>query len=219
VAIQLSGEEIEYRTTKCGRYGHAEISFRCDRAIPKIEAEHLIAFLEESVAEGATYDFGANVVFGFSILYVGGSDERRLREPDFQSIPIAFVDALTRTFQIQIEQRRVAEVCSPELKPDPPKLINGAFVCSDFWDAKGAVIFRQPPTGNFSGWCCGCTNKNHDHVNRDNIKEATIYEIAVRKPELIKFLGLPTGVRVSIGSDEAVFTYEGKRRPVAMSEL
>jgi hypothetical protein len=153
------------------------------------------------------------------ILNVGGGEERRLREPDFQSIPIAFVDSLTRTFQIQIEQRRVAEACSPELIADPPKLINSAFVCGEFWDADGAVLFRQTPSANFSGWACGCNDASHDHAARENIHESTIYELALRRPELVKFLGLPAGVRVSIDGEEVVFTYQDKRRPVPLSQL
>src|SRR5262245_53933273 len=89
-------------TTRCSEAGHAEFRFSVDEAVV-IEPD--ITFFREAlerwVLDGERFNDGETMQFGWSTLMVRLAEDGRLSlcEPDFQSMPIKWVETVTATLQ------------------------------------------------------------------------------------------------------------------------
>jgi hypothetical protein len=197
-------------TQYCNKHGHPEFSVICDEAeiyVPRVK--WLLEWLEGEVARGKRFLPEQTVQVGWSLLKVKRRDDGTLGllEPDFKSMPASFSDNVSITLLHLLLQKSVNESLGLENEMLLSSLQHSAIVCTDFGTTKGVTLSRTNPTGNDSGWFCGCDNGEHDHQSVENLRRISLYEAAVALDDrIIPYLALPAGILISlVGSHPRFF--------------
>jgi hypothetical protein len=162
----------------------------------------LIQWIEREVAGGRRFLPEQTVQLGWALLEIRQRTDGTLAlfEPDFQSMPVRFVDSVSNTLLHLLLQKSVAESLGVVDDLAIPPLQHSAIVCSKFGSTGGFIMSRVTPVATDSGWFCGCDNETHDHQSPDTLRRISLYEAAVRQnARIIPFLGLPPGIFVGFG--------------------
>jgi hypothetical protein len=194
-------DEQEHRTTGCSELGHPEFSFACAPGVPPVWTEWLARLLEEKVRDGERFEDGEDMQVGFMLVLFKQHEDGSLRvlEPDMESLPTVFIDSVTRTLTTCMLQKYVVESCMDGSRLSPPTLRDSAIVCNRFAGARHLSLVRSAPKGKDSGWFIGCQDESHDHNAISNLVELSLYELALRRPDLVQYLGLPREAMVLVG--------------------
>jgi hypothetical protein len=201
-------------TQQCQKFGQAEISV-CyeDSSFMQSNVRWLLQWIESEVASGRRFLPEQTVQVGWSLLQIRLRDDGALSlfEPDFESMPVKFVDGVSRTLMDLFIQKSVAESLGLEEKLDFPSLRQSAIVCTEFGAKHGFVMSRAQPEENDSGWFFGCDNPEHDHQQLEVLQRVSVYEAAVRmEPRIIPFLALPQGAFVGFGAGIPYFSVDDR---------
>lgn len=145
-------------TKTCRSHGHPEIRVACEEVFQE-DAALLLQGFEQEVAHGVVYKDGETIQIGWMIcrfaLLTDGTLE--LREPDFTSFPIQFVDTVSRTFAHVVGQREAhASVgLAWDTTPAQNSICDSALICDRVFSAEAFMMVREVPKGNDSGWFLG----------------------------------------------------------------
>jgi hypothetical protein len=205
-------------TTKtCGKYGEPEFSVPVVENYLAQQLESFFAWLESEVATGKRFLPDQTVQVGWSQLKIFQRDDGTLGllEPDFKSMPMVFVDSVSKTLEHTLEQKSVVESLGLEARLDLPLLTKSATMCTNFGTTPEILLSRTSPMGFDSGWFFGCAKTEHDHQSGDNFRRLSLYEAAVRLDErIIPYLGLPSGVEILIKNEVPRFSFRNKEIPI-----
>jgi hypothetical protein len=179
--------------------------------------ESLLGWIEEEVAGGRRFLPEQTVQVGWAALQIRQRADGTLAlfEPDFQSMPIRFVDSVSNTMLHMLLHKWVAESLGLAEELAIPSLQESAVICSDFGSTDGFIMSRLTPQGADSGWFFGCNNETHDHQTVDTLQRISLYEAAVRKDDrIIPFLGLPPDTLIAFR--EAVPSFFGGEKELTI---
>jgi hypothetical protein len=130
-----------------------------------------------------------------------------LFEPDFESMPVRFVDGVSNTLLHLLLQKSVAESLGLDGELVAPSLRDSAIVCTEFGSAASFVMSRATPKAADSGWFLGCDNPAHDHQSPDCLRRVSLYEAVTRHADrTIPFLALPPDSFVGFGGAVPYFS-------------
>src|SRR5439155_18088238 len=132
-------------TQKCREHGHLEISVECEDASALSPSLHwFLGWLESEVAGGRRFLPEQTVQVGWSVLEIRQRNDGTvaLFEPDFQSMPVRFVDGVSNTLLHLFLQKSVAESLGLVGELAPPSLRDSAIVCTEFGSTEGFVMSR-----------------------------------------------------------------------------
>jgi hypothetical protein len=185
-------------TQKCRAHGHLEISVECEDT-PSLSSslQWFLTWIENEVAGGRRFLPEQTVQVGWSLLEIRQRPDGTLGlfEPDFQSMPLRFVDHVSNTLLHLFLQKSVAESLGLEAELALPSLQQSAIVCSDFGKSGGFILSRASPKDRDSGWFFGCDSTEHDHDSADALRRVSLYEAAaLLDSRTIPFLGLPPDI-------------------------
>jgi hypothetical protein len=185
--------DVELRTTQCSQHGQPEISFSCDETLASIGGDILLRYFEKSAASGSVFKAGQTVQFGFMLLELRAHADGTLRvyEPDLKSFPLAYVDSVSRTLLISAKQKYVCESFSPPEEMILPRLQDSVILCNRMERQLAYFFSRSEPGDSDSGWFLGCMDESHDHSDAGQLRKCSLYEAAVKFPDLIQFSALP----------------------------
>ncbi len=190
------------RTTTCGRYGHPEFRIAYDPAVVVVadDAEWFLNWLEESVGEGARYKPGQTCQLGWVVTEVRQheSGDLTLWEPDMRSLPVEWSEGVSYTLAHLRVQKDVVESVLEAGDLSFPSMRQSAIICTRLGRNEGAVLERSEPGVADSGWFCGCREEDHDHNEVAELRRVSLYEAAVRVPQVVPYLALPPGVLVGV---------------------
>jgi hypothetical protein len=204
-------------TRKCKEHGQLEISVFCDDGLPLAEnLKWLLEWIESEVAGGRRFLPEQIVQIGWSLLEIRQRTDGTLAlfEPDFQSMPVKFVDSVSNTLRHLLLQKCVAESLGLAEEMTFSSLRDSAIVCAEFGSAEGFVMQRLAPKASNSGWFFGCDSQAHDHQSPDALRRISLYEAAaLRDDRIIPFLALPPDIFVGFGGAVPYFS-RGERELV-----
>ena len=197
-------------TQKCGEHDHLEISVQCEDA-PALSSSlrWFLGWLENEVAGGRRFLPDQTVQVGWSLLEIRQRTDGTLAlfEPDFQSMPVKFVDSVSNTLLHLFLQKSVAESLGLGEELALPSLRDSAIVCTEFGSTEGFVMSRVTPKAADSGWFFGCDSDAHDHQSPHCLRRVSLYETATRHDaRTIPFLALPPGSFVGFGGAVPYFS-------------
>jgi hypothetical protein len=135
-------------TGNCSKHGHPEFTLICDdESVFESQMKWLLDWLEEEVLHGKQFLPDQTVQVGWSLLEVKRRTDETLAlfEPDFKSMPIIFVDNVSRTLSHLLIQKSVNESLGLENEICFPWLLHSAIVCTDFRAGKGLHMSRVKP--------------------------------------------------------------------------
>ena len=183
-----------YITRDLSSYGNREFSLHYESALT-IDVEIIVNILRTRVSTSGPLTPGDSIQIGCSLCRViDRGDYLGLEEPSFQSDPMQWVDSVDATARHLSLQRAAAESCNLEDDLSFPAITHTAFVCSSIDSADGIFMDRVKPLSDTdSGWFVACSDQNHDHDSSENLQKSSLYELSLRKPGVIPFLGFPVG--------------------------
>jgi len=188
-------EAKEYQTHSNIKYGHPEIVVRVsDSAIPEQDIKTILEGFEEEVSKGVKYNVGESLQLGFMLNQFSGLKDGRLilEEPDMKSLPIKFIPSMNYTFKTLRQQKDVVESIETNVDLAFPTLREAISVHKNYKISKAIILERVSPEGSQSGWWV------HDQSdsNPDNYALTSLYQFALDRPDLVKYLALPIGSKV-----------------------
>lgn len=208
-----AGEITEYQTSLGDKLNHPNIVVRVSKAsILSIDVNKILDGFEDEIKNGVKYKAGETIQLGFTLNQFSELEDGRLllEEPDMVSLPIKFVPSMNFTFQTLRNQKDVVESIS-NVNLTFPTLRQAIAVHKDYKVSKAVMLERIAPEDGQSGWWL--------HVQGDSVAEdfslISLYEFAMGRPDLVKFLALPVGakayqidgapIQVSINDVEVMF--------------
>ena len=194
-----------YVTDGCAKFQHPEIMFDVGERIPDVDAEHFKSTLEDMVASGSRFKAGETFQVAWMILKFAEADKGRLKlmEPDMKGMPIQYVDGVNRTLRFMRAQRDTAESFGLVEQMKLTTLVDVILVPADPGKIGIAQLHREPPEGQMSGWFLLEAGQDPP-----DFRPMSMYELALSRPDLVKFFALPPGVDVIVNTTGEVGLYQ-----------
>jgi hypothetical protein len=207
---------MECATRSCGRYGHAEFVVEVGD-VPQVDATWLIGYLEDAVAEGTVFAPGETIQIGWMITRIELAPAGRLTlyEPDLRSLPVRFVPGTAATLRHLRAQRNLADAFGLGDLLQFPSIADSAIACTHYDRGHDWVLSRVEPEvqieGRDCGWFVGCAVDSHDHDDPVSLERISLYQIAMRVPEIVEYLALPPSCEVIVRrGGEPMVAYDGE---------
>ena len=225
-APSASMPRAEFRTTTCGRHGHAEFTLVIDEPLPVPGLETiLVSYFEDNVAGGTVFKAGETVQFGWAMLRLIQRSDGTLgvEEVDRRSGG-RWCERVGNTLMETWVQQQVA--LSVGAEPEFPRQGQSAIVCTNLVPgADDYMMSRSEPTApDDSGWFIGCCDDDHDHNTLENLSKGGLLAVGRTLPFLVQFFALPfetnLHVAASAGRPSPTIYIDGQpRTPRADSYL
>jgi hypothetical protein len=192
-------------------YGHPDIIVRVDPRWCGL-ADWLPNYFAEEVRRGVTFAAGQTVQVGWSLLKLSARDDGNLSafEPDFESMPIHWVEGVDHTVRSLAAQRALCDDCAVE--PSFPSIVQPLSAPEILPAGDQLTMVRSEAQANHSGWTF--------HGRTDaGLRLLSLYEAAVLNRMIVPFLALPAGTIVERTGDVLAVSVAGKRRTSTSSEI
>lgn len=202
-----STAETTFFTSKCSRFGHPEFQVSVsDEAIPHVDVEVFLASLEQMVASGGKFRPGESLQIGWmrTKLEQGDRGAVRVTEPDMKAIPIMFVDSVNATLKHLRSQKDSVESVLDASSLLFPSLIQSAVVHLNYGQAQRVALERFDPSGMDSGWWLSDLSDVAGSKDASNFTKISLYQLALDRPDLVKFFAFPEGIQVVVDGQVAV---------------
>jgi hypothetical protein len=186
----------EYVTKRCSHFGAREFRFSVDDSqVMRTDVNWFLQTLEDRVAVGERFASDETIQVGWGLLKVRANADNSLQllEPNYTSMPIEWVDSVTKTIAHLRLQKDVVESYFEPDDAEFPSLRHHSLVCSKLQDAERLLMDRTAATVPDSGWFIGCSVANHNHNDPGELECVSLYEAVLRNPRALMFLALPAG--------------------------
>lgn len=178
----------------CHRHAHPELRFSvASTGVPAADVRWLLDYLERSVAAGTRYKPGETLKVGWMLLEIAAAPDGKLAlsEPDMRAIPIVFTPFVDNTLTQLRAQRATVDSVLPAAAPVFPALHQTAIVHRHYKSAKRILLSRAAGKGNDSGWWLSDLDDAEGNRQPQNFLKMSLYQLAVDRPDLVKFFALP----------------------------
>jgi hypothetical protein len=190
-----------YVTSTCNAYGHPEISLRVtDNRVPEEDIHWFLEFLATRVADGVSFQSGESLQVGwmYTVFQLSPSGTLCLTEPDMIAVPIKFIDSVDNTLLDLRIQRDLAASFNPPFEPVFPSLGEGVVVHFNYRSSRKLLLSRFDPVDSNSGWWLTDCEGDDDSQDPTCFTTISLFQLAVDRPDLVKFFALPPGLQVII---------------------
>jgi hypothetical protein len=188
-------------TSKCSQFGHPEFQISVsDQAIPRADVDWFLATLESMVAAGERFKAGETMQIGWMITKIEQGDRGavKLTEPDMKSIPVKFIDSANATVRHLRGQKDSVESVLPASSLQFPSLSQSVVVHVNYRQARRLLLDRSAPKGTDSGWWLSDLSDASGSKDVSHFTKISLYQLALDRPDLIKFFAFPNGVQVVV---------------------
>lgn len=185
-------------TNKCYERKHPEFRLVVDPAVPQVDVDALVLFLEQEVQQGVRFKDGEIIDFGSMCFRVATvEDFLTLEEPDLLEFPISWKLGITAAMKLMRLQKDIAESVGLGDELDFASIRNSLLVGTDLAEGPHTLILdRAVPDGSDSGWFIGTLDSQRDYNDAANLCRISVYEAILNWPCITGFLALPRGCRV-----------------------
>jgi hypothetical protein len=207
-----------YETSRCSEYGQPEFQFRVtNKAIPDVDIQLFLSDLEQLVANGERFKIGETMQIGWMITKLASGPNGRLviTEPDMKAIPIEFVDSLDNTLLHLRVQKDSVESLGKDVALAFPSLRQSIVVHKNYRAARQLTLERvdrkEDDRTDDSGWWLLDQADKAGNQNVDNFMKISLYQLAIDRPDLVKFLAIPRGYIIVV-SPKGVIALKGSNQ-------
>ena len=192
--------QMEIVTTKCSEWGHPEFRLEFDAAIPQVDVDVLVSFLEQSVENGTRYEHGQSIELGSMILWLVAVDGYfNVEEPDLLNVPLTRRVGVTQSLRTLRLHKDIAESVGLGDELDFPSIRHSLTIGTDLSIGVDAfVLERLESQGLDSGWFVGRFESQLDYSEAANLRRVSLYQAILNWPRIAGFLALPTDSRVEM---------------------
>ncbi|MDC8758502.1 hypothetical protein [Janthinobacterium fluminis] len=167
--------------------------------MPGADIQWLLDHLEQRVASGERFAAGEFMQVGWMLLRLDGGADGVLRvaEPDMKSMPIAYIESIDNTLKTMRAQKEMLENLRPPEAPAFPSMRQSVLVDANYKSAESVVMYRIASEVT-SGWFVMDAHGKRDGPDQLNASYISLYQLALDRPDLVKFFALPTGLKVEV---------------------
>jgi hypothetical protein len=197
-------------------YGHPEFQITISNmAVPEVDIAWILSVLEGMVASGAKFEAGETVQIGWMLtkLAQGANGALIVTEPDMKSFPIVFVDSVDATASHLRCQVDSVESFLRKDDAEFPSLLQSVVVHANYKHARRVVFERLDANGSDSGWWLSDLADPLASSDASRFSLVSLYQLAIDRPELIKFFAFPPGLQIVFDGRTGV-TRDGEELPV-----
>lgn len=191
-----------HATTTCHAFGHPEFSVRVSsKHVPDVDIAWLLDFLGQAVARGERFCDGESLQVGWMFTRLQARPDGTLcvTEPDMQSFPLKFVDAVDHTLVHLRSQRDIVASFDPPREPVFPSLREAVVVHVNYKTSEKILLSRFDPDGANSGWwLTDCDGDEDDSQDPTRFTTISLYQLALDRPDLLNLFALPPGLQVVV---------------------
>ena len=200
-----------YVTEGCAKYQHPEIVFDAGDDVPDVDALHFKSMLEGMVAAGSRFKAGQTFQVAWMILRFAEADQGRLtlQEPDMKGMPIQYVNGVTRTLRFMRAQRDTADSFGLAEQMKLTTIMDIILVPEDPDKIQVPQLHRGEPEGPMSGWFLLEAGEDPPEF-----RPMSLYELALSRPNLVKFFALPPGTDVVVAATGEISVF-ANAKPLA----
>jgi hypothetical protein len=193
----------EFITRHCRDYGQPEIRFEVSDKTPAADAEWLLRTLEHMAAQGSRFRAGETIQIGWVVNRLEAAKRKTLRlvEPDMFSSPLTYQPSMSNTLRYTRLQKDTVESLEGDLPIVFSSMEHSAIVHTDYNNLRTLSLVREEPRGTDSGWRLLKSRDTLDQVSAEHYRTVSLYELALRRPDLIHLLALPPGITVRLEMD------------------
>lgn len=198
---------VEMRlSTKCQDVGDQQnLAFEIDAEAVQL-GRWVVSYFEDQIKKGVRFLPGQVVGLGWTLLLLQQRERNlELLEPDFRSMPIAWREGLNITIRHLFMQRAICELFNCE--PQYPSIRHAATTFAGFLTSSSYTMSRSEPADSDSGW--RFADKDRE---RGDGGYFSLYEIALRRSEVVPYLALPSSSRLLVTPDFIQATANGITR-------
>jgi len=213
----VSADAAIYTTTKCKQFGQPEIQVSVsDKAIPSGDITFMLSNIEELVAKGERFKANQTMQFGWMITKFteGTNGALRILEPDLKKIPVNFIDSFDNTLKILRNQKDAVESVNKDILPTFPSLVQSVIVHKNYKKSNQVLLERTTPKENDSGWWLSDLNDSTGNKNQNNFIKISLYQLAIDRPDLIKFFAFPPEFQIIVNSNQISVLKSGHEVPL-----
>jgi len=195
VSASVVSGKCEYRSDEIG--DHPIIVIRIsDESIPPQDVKAVMEGLEYQIRQGEEFKPGESLQLGFILNQFSQLDDGRLilQEPDMKSIPVSFVSTMNYTFKTLRVQKEVVESIGKNTPLDYPSVQQAIAVHKDYAQSKSVMLERIAADDEQSGWWL----HRQGGSKTEDYQLISLFQFAVERPDLVKFLALPQGSKTHI---------------------
>lgn len=206
------GQQV-YSTKNCKKYNHPEIEFIItNKSIPLNDIKWMISTIENTVSNGTKYENQQTLQLGCTIVKFVQKNNGvlEIQEPDFVSLPIKFTSKLDNTLVFLRSQKDIVESVKEETDLLYPSILESIVVHKNYISANKVLLERTEIESNISGWWVYDYNDQESVNNASNFSNISLYEFALKRPDLVKFLALPVGFQ-ALSSSEGASLYKSNQ--------
>lgn len=205
-----------HTTTKCKQFGHPEFQISVSsKAIPEVDIVWLLSWLEKRVAAQERFKAGETIQIGWMITKLQAAPGGTLivTEPDMKSVPIKFIDSLDNTLKQLRSQKDSLESLGKSFELAFPSLQQSVVVHKNYKTTNRVLLDRASPVGDDSGWWVSDLNDKGGNQTPKNFVKISLFQLALDRPDLVKFFAFPPGLQVVVDSRIGVLK-DGKEIPL-----
>jgi hypothetical protein len=196
---------------KLQEYGHPDVIVGVDPRWSKL-ADWLPSYFAAEVRNGVRFAPEQTVQIGWSFLKLAATPDGDLAafEPDFETMPVHWVEGVSRSVRLLAVQRAVCDHC--QVDPVFPSILQPAFSAEVMPGAHQFTLVRSEAEGNHSGWTF--------HGRSDaGMRLLSLYEAATINRAIVPFLALPAGSVVERNDKVLSVSMAGRHYSSGSSEL
>jgi hypothetical protein len=191
-----------YFTTKCAQFNHPEFEINVSgKGVPRADIDWFLETLEGMVAGGEKFKPGETMQIGWMLtrLEQGERGSLRVTEPDMKSVPIVFQNTVDRTIRDLRSQKDSVESVLPATALSFPPLHQSVVVHVNYKQVQRIVLQRLSPSDSAdSGWWLSDLTDARGAQDPKRFTKISLYQLAIDRPELVKFLAFPVGIQVVV---------------------
>lgn len=196
---------MEMHRRTLARYGHPDIAVWAGEP-HGAGAEWLLDYIESNVAAGTRFAAGETVQVGWVTVMMEEAEPGLLEvmEPDFASMPVAWVPGAGNTLRFLTIQQQVCRQAG--LDSDHASMLHPAAISPGFLANPPAFrLSRESDYGKLAGWQCRARG---DADGESAL--CSLYQVACSVPAIIPFMGLPPGAIVDVREDAIEIAADGR---------
>jgi hypothetical protein len=192
-------------------YGHPDIIVRVNARWSGL-ADWLPSYFAEEVRSGVTFAAEQTVQVGWSLLKLVPTSDGNLSafEPDFEAMPVHWVEGVDRTVRSLAAQRAVCDDFGVE--PAFPSMVQPASAPDLIPPSGQLTMVRSEVQGNHSGWTF------HGRADAE-MRLLSLYEASLLRRSIVPLLALPAGSVVQRNGDVLSVSINGHERSSASSDI
>jgi hypothetical protein len=205
----------DYRTKIVSQSGQKDIVIHLSDE-SGIKPDWLLSFFEQSIREGARFRRDETVQIGWmlTILKETTNGDLEIWEPQFDSMPIQWARGVNNTLRHLMLQKSVAELLGCE--PNFPTLQQAGISSKAFLDSPDEFIMTREIVGGDSGWMF---REAYEEITKTTQCEyKSLYELSLYCMQIIPFLALPDGAKVTKRYGETILELGSKNVSSTQSE-